>query len=564
MIMMHFAPLLCLASAGLQSLHAFAAATTDELEAIQERLQALDAERSALHQRLAMANGGHKEKDAAITGDGLAEVLERLVQDLAPLLPEVALELSLLACAGVLLYCVGVFRSQSGFSRPKTKSVEASSVPVTATCTQGFSIAQTTNCHGNTSPKKWNVTKEREMDNGASHIGPPPGLSLDPVDDCVVVPPIDLCSESSDPEAEVDVPQGSSDPGPPPGLSAQAPVSASGSSEARVEHSDNLEHAAIASQNIEVHIEPPACLEPSSLVMQTLEAKSTEAELANTTEQWPSVDVASVPARSDKCTKTQKRAAKDGNRKSKSEAPAKEASDEVSECKQSRARLADQISHYLPRFLRKHQELIDEEFNIDLDTPASKKRTEPRCSDKANKKKGKQQHKTGSPKPMQEDNPCPRFLSNRPHWPCSLPLTVAITFMFIVILFGHISPQIDPAHEALAEKKQLLEELQTRKSGLQRKVALLELQDFAANAQHAISTLPAVHTKKLADMKADSEKLYEALQEVPEADFPQVEESFQTVLAGWKRSLNDAHRLASLQSGDGAQCRSRKEDATFS
>mmetsp|Transcript_36714 Transcript_36714/g.58750 ORF Transcript_36714/g.58750 Transcript_36714/m.58750 type:complete len:544 (-) Transcript_36714:89-1720(-) len=538
MVAMQLARLCLFASAGLHLLDASASPAVVDVEAIHERLEALDAERNALHHRLAMAEGGRKEQHATLSGDGLAEVLERLALDLAPLLPELALELMMLACAGVLLYAVTAFRAQSGFAQSQTKHFEASSAPVSATCTRGCSIDNTQRCNSITSPtcdvneserdrstsltcptgnsmdhtqqcnlppSTSHVANKSESDRSISLIGPPPGLSLNLDDECVLVPPIELLSET---EATI--------------LDATDQDAVIDAASGRL-HSEAL--------GVELELEPPASPELEHSI-QTSEAHGAKVELADLDEEQlpagslvgvPHTNERNVPGKSAKGAKSQKRSVREVSKKSKSEAPTKD--------------------------------VVDEDFDVTFDIPAAKKRTDPQCSEKNNKKKGKQlqQHKTANPKQVRDN----RLSSNRPKWPCSLPFTVAILIMFSVILLGQIASKADIAHEALAEKKQQLEELQAKKKGLQRKMALMELEQFAANAQHAINTVPAVHTKKLEDMKADAEKLNEALQEVPDADFPQVEESFKTVLAGWKRSLNDINRLASLSPEEKeSQCRS--------
>jgi hypothetical protein len=79
-----------------------------DVQAMQSRLEALEAERLELQRRLAhVATGGGgvvTSGESASVEDGLDEVFERLVRGLAPLLPELVLELGMLACVGIVVY----------------------------------------------------------------------------------------------------------------------------------------------------------------------------------------------------------------------------------------------------------------------------------------------------------------------------------------------------------------------------------------------------------------------------------------------------------------------------
>jgi len=107
-------------------------------------------------------------------------------------------------------------------------------------------------------------------------------------------------------------------------------------------------------------------------------------------------------------------------------------------------------------------------------------------------------------------------------------------------------PDTEVNNESLVAKHQQLSELRAQHGGLQRKLALLELKKFAAEAEEVINTIPAEHSKRLQGSKDDANRLFEALQEVSDEEFPQVQESYNTVLTGWRGIMDNAQRLGTL------------------
>lgn len=135
-------------------------------------------------------------------------------------------------------------------------------------------------------------------------------------------------------------------------------------------------------------------------------------------------------------------------------------------------------------------------------------------------------------------------------WPLSAPMTLALAAMFGVCVFGRLydaskGKDTQTLAELKAKKQEMteqLERLKEQKRKVVRSTALAELEKFESEAQTAIEALPAEDSlsKKLEDYRTDAKNLREAVQEMPDSDFPQVEASYNQVVGHWQKMLGTA------------------------
>eukprot|EP00927_Polykrikos_kofoidii_P049633 TRINITY_DN4366_c0_g1_i4.p1 TRINITY_DN4366_c0_g1~~TRINITY_DN4366_c0_g1_i4.p1 ORF type:complete len:938 (-),score=150.07 TRINITY_DN4366_c0_g1_i4:240-3053(-) len=129
------------------------------------------------------------------------------------------------------------------------------------------------------------------------------------------------------------------------------------------------------------------------------------------------------------------------------------------------------------------------------------------------------------------------------NWPLGWRATVALATMISILLLGKflndVSP-VTPSNEA--EKVSVLSAalmgIKNEKVRLTRKIAMAELTELQRQGVELISQIPdGPDRSKIRGFVADALKLREALEAVPDNDFPQVQESFQSVMGKWKSTM---------------------------
>jgi len=559
-------------------------------EAMHQRLLEIDAERALLRQRLGLQ--GSVDKD--LQHGHLSEVFNQLSRDLRPLLPQLAWELTVLALAGLLTYFATKQTKWMPTSQ-KRKDVQSVCQPRTAQrapvpakvwnarpkvrsycndqqsarllhCLDGLvkdrmhpKVAAATEF---SSPKQLPESSDicgsfltcSETAMPASMIRPPPGLDLES-DITTALPPAEVQeNHQSKPEvdSELDL---TTDPGPPPGLEcAIAESSDSQNPNAGEELSSGMEADEMTAPQAEAllsgnlpdqhsvessDIRPEEAADDKGLVCDDADA------VCEITQLIPSATSETNPKPRAIRRKKLAKVTVDA------ELPDKGMSD--NECEDSvlnpvfdtppqKRGLPTWFWHCLRDVFGERASLIEdvkpETFSNDA---VCRKHADVGTSgsEKHAKRKGKQ-YRAQAPRHVGE----PRCKKASWHikWPCSLPLTAAIFVMLGIVLAGKIvqSPSLEAQDKELAEKKILLEQLQQQRSGYALRLARLQLKEFQGEAAGVIAELPVDRRSKLQDSQNDAKRLEEALEEVTEAEFPQVEQSFKTVYAGWKKILADA------------------------
>jgi len=174
-------------------------------------------------------------------------------------------------------------------------------------------------------------------------------------------------------------------------------------------------------------------------------------------------------------------------------------------------------------------------------------------SEKLCKRKGKQQQQSLRQKRNAEVSCSSKYGALRDlRWPCSLPLTAALVAMLGIVLVGKTfegfdfgsldSFNMETREKDLEAKRQELEQLKRKHASFSLRLALLKLEEFQEDAAGVVETLPDDRKAKVQGIRADAKNLEQALRDIADVEFPQVEASFKSVYAGWQRILRDAQR----------------------
>lgn len=131
------------------------------------------------------------------------------------------------------------------------------------------------------------------------------------------------------------------------------------------------------------------------------------------------------------------------------------------------------------------------------------------------------------------------------HWPFSLSMTLALSAMLSICLLGRVwtpGPSLTQKSEQLDHMLGKATKLQDQLGKLKRSKAMAKLDLFRSEAIDVIRKLPAEDSlvRKLEGYRTDAKNLREALEEVPDADFPQIGESYLTVTQHWNLVLSKA------------------------
>lgn len=515
---------------------------------MRERLEAINAERALLHRHLGL------EKAAAIEdwqSEGLDQVFKKLVRDITPLLPELAWELTALALAGVLTY----FGTQRMSNAPQKRDVVEHA---RRSLMQGRELATRPKVTGHVfhgGARKVAGLSPLCQDHSSVHIPmaaedfcpvgrvipkavmlkaylmsvqPPPGLLLESVDAVQVAPTVELHEGLQATPVAADL-------GPPPGLECSQPPMAAPPG---LESSVCGQSCTACEDELEVA--------PSTELPSQLEQNQAQPELDECAR--PVMD---VPDTTDQ-TRPKMRAAK----KKKA---AKGCEHEPETALQGGVTGRSDIWRWFPSFGQREPASFDDELEQAINEVAA-------SSEKIGKRKGKQQQRA----PVQKR--CPEAVKSvHPslglRWPCSMPLTAAILVMLCIVLAGKTfepsTSDLEEREKDLEEKRAQLEQLKRRHNSYSLRLGMLQLEEFAEEAGRAIETLPAERSQALQGAKADAERLHVVLKDITDAEFPQVEESFKNVYAGWQRILAKATRCADPELQSSGSCSSPAKTSPF-
>lgn len=534
-----------------------------DAEAMRQRLMAIDAERALLRQRLGL-QGGEATKEA--TFSGLDEVFNRLSRELTPLLPQLAWELSALILAGVLTY----FATKWAATSQKRVSCSRSHVREKALSSR-FSASGYRRCfdstpraglysryesrvaiHPSTSaqlpPKRvvesagnWEMGLATSEQLEPALIKPPPGLALESADESTAVPhsgPGDCLRDVTTTEPSPGLVM---DPGPPPGLECE---------ETPADMQEVLSSSALPAGP------PPGleCVETSMIgsgIADTQEILIPSAAHEETPEpldaatQEPEKGKLQAPKRN-KLAKVAADTNPSSSCLSDSEFEADPAVPE--KCEVPLGAPTKSTVNYAIYFSAMHSAIVGLCRNFSWKNVPSTGDEPDHVVKKTGKRKGKQLQRAVAQKRDPEPT-CKKIRASWGlRWPCSLPVTAALMVMLCIVLAGKTFQPTDSTLEAkekeLAEKKLHLEELKLKKAGYTLRLAKLQLQEFQEEAESVIVSLPAERAASLKGAKADAGQLLEALQDISNSEFPQVEVSYNNVYTGWKQILANAKRFA--------------------
>jgi len=457
------------------------------------------------------------------------------------------------------------------------------------------SLPETTDCV----PSKvmarapWRIAPEPQLaaESNSSPRSPPPGLELEFTDDITGVPFLEQ-HRGDDKHAEIDVISNCTcDPGPPPGLDSQLSDKSDGTevqplTAAHDVITDLVETSEIHDETLVVSCQeqeqprevavvselldsstiqdeafvvssqeqeklPEAVAMPDETLDGSSEEQSDLHDLHSVTqEQAPALETEGLPAAAVQDNLQPRAMKRKKLTKVISEAKAK-AVDDTKEVKQSanpdHGGWRVPLWHYVSRFCAQSPSPEDDEFCYAMhDVNISKKKAmaSPQNCEKVGKRKAKQQRPTAQKAGEDASSKKPRR-SWGLRWPCSLPLTAALVAMLCIVLAGRWAPESSFAsekQEELAEKEQQLEQLKRRHAGYSFRLTLLRLEEFQEEAAGVLASLPTGQGAKLQDAKEDARQLRESLRDIADEEFPQVEESIQSVYSHWVQTLAAARK----------------------
>lgn len=514
--------------------------TGKDTEAImRQRLLAIDAERASLHRRLGL---GQSAVEQPVGDDGLNDVFERLKRDLAPLMgPQMAQEMFILVLAGMLVY----FATNSK-TAPQTQPWKPAQSQTLDHFKAGSNVLTTARSMSHDTemarlPATFDLASQSAnrvcaselpatIESESSLLRPPPGLELDFVEEVAAAPSCTCTSHG--PAIQYVSDAAGSDPGAPPGLECMKTSALSSGK------SDGLE---VQAPGADVALPTDA----QEMVAEEQhhpyeEHAKPQGQAAGTAESLP-VSITESRKKRNKSAKLvrETKPSSDAGLAPKAAVKGREVDQSHGSC--STVGFRD----WLPTLFQKQAPVLDDEFIV---------------PEKAGKRKVKQQLQRPSAQKCSEEASCKKpFRSSwGMRWPCSLPMTAALVTMLFIVLAGRISgdgsDSLSVAEQDLAEKREQLEQLKRRHSSYSLRLALLQLEEFQEEALSTLALLPAGQGSKLESARADAANLREALRDITDDEFPQVEDSFQNVYVSWKRTLSAAKQLSGNSKSEESLC----------